>query len=106
MSLAPKVATLASLCSRASRASSPDHSGAARTPAILFAAIAMPTPVPHIKTPRSARPSHFTRHALRVIRIVGGFRRIGSEIHHLVAFRRELLPQLFLECKSRVVRAD
>ena len=49
---APRLSTLASLCSRASRAVSVLQAIAARTPRILLAAIASPLPDPPITMPR------------------------------------------------------
>src|SRR4051794_16486983 len=58
---APSVSTLASLCSRVRRTSSSDCAGAARTPATLLAAIAIPMPVEHTRIPRSDRPAPTSR---------------------------------------------
>ena len=85
MNFAPSVSTLASLCSRVSRTSSSIGAGAARTPATLLAAIAMPIPVEQTSIPRSASPAATFSPLLRVIRIVAGLARIGAEIHHFVA---------------------
>jgi hypothetical protein len=52
-----QLSTLRSLCSRATRAVSTSAMAAARTPGSLLAAIAIPMPVPHTRTPRSNRPS-------------------------------------------------
>jgi hypothetical protein len=49
---APMPITLASLCSRASRATSTLQASAPRTPGTLFAAICSPLPEPPITTPR------------------------------------------------------
>src|SRR5450432_657638 len=55
--LAPSVNTLALLCSRLIWASYSVLTLAARTPATLLAAMAMPIPLPHTRIPRSARAS-------------------------------------------------
>ena len=52
-----RVMTFASLCSRHKAANSELMMLAARTPGTLSAAMAMPMPVPHTSTPRSAVPS-------------------------------------------------
>jgi hypothetical protein len=63
---APRLSTLASLCSLASRAVSPVQATAARMPGILFEAICSPFPEPPITMPKlpgsltTARAAHIT----------------------------------------------
>lgn len=57
VSRAPSARTFRSLCSRDSRALVSSPMAAARMPGTLFAAIAMPIPLPQTSTPRANRPS-------------------------------------------------
>ena len=61
MTLPPRVIRLRLLWAFAMRALSTSLQAAARIPLTLFAAIAMPIPVPQSKTPHSAFPSETAR---------------------------------------------
>src|SRR5229473_1332601 len=56
----PNATTLASLCSRANLADVTSWASAARTLGWRFAAIEMPMPVPHTRTPRQTLPAAMT----------------------------------------------
>ena len=100
----PKQITLASLCSRASRAEVTSCTTAARTPAILFAAMAMPIPVPHTQTPKSAPPdTTLAPDGGTEVRVVHRLGREGAEVRHFVTQKGEALGEVLFQIQAGVV---
>ena len=103
---APSVSTFKSLCSRDSLAVSVSTIGADRTPSTLLAAIAIPTPVPQTRMPRSKRPpatpSATAREVGVIDRLAVGWCRSLRTDAHLV----EQPLERVLELIPRVIRAD
>ena len=98
---------LASLCSRDRRALSRSTTGAARTPSILLAAMAIPRPVPHARMPRSTSPAATARaHLRRVVGIVDRGLVDGAEILHLDAPGLEQGTDGVLQVDTRMIGAQ
>ena len=99
--------TLRSLCSRASAAPSTSPITAARMPGTLLAAIAMPTPLPQTRMPRSAWPAATASATGRgVVGIVDRRGRRGAEVAPADAARVERTLQRFFQLEARVVGAE
>ena len=95
---AGRTSTFASLCSRASSAISGFHATAARTCGYRLARVAMPSPVPQSRMPRSRLPlGNLLRERMRVVGIVdrlGCWPEVLDVVAHVVRARLELLLQL------------
>ena len=81
---APRVSTLASLCSRALRAAASSTHRAARTPGTLLAAMAEPIPAPSTRMPsRGLAARDRAGHGQGDVGIVHGLRGEGAEVLEL-----------------------
>ncbi len=81
--------------------------GAARIPGTLLAAMAMPTPLPHTRMPRSASPpATRARDRRRVVGVVDRAAGGGAEVAPGDAARVERLLERFLQREARVVGAE
>ena len=93
------VSTLASFHNRAPRAIHGSDACAARTPRTLFAAMAVPVPVQHISTPRSASPPATSSPTARAI---DGHDEVGADRDELGRARRAgHAPRRRTRCRRR-----
>ena len=102
----PSTSTFMSSCSTPWWAEYESWQMAARMPGILLAATEAPTPLPQMRTPRSARPVHHgLAHRLGEVGIVDGRRGVGAHVDHLVAVLAQHAARSCLSDEARVVGA-